>query len=115
MNEKQKNEKNAKNAFDTRVKDSKKQAIEDNKEKALASGNVLTQNINEQGELMSINSNGLETTTENVTIADVRSELFEGDNIVTDKNTDHGLSELTINKKDDTPDKNDDVDELIMK
>ena len=100
MNEKQKNEKNAKNAFDTRVKDSKKQAIEDNKEKALASGNVLTQNINEQGELMSINSNGLETTTENVTIADVRSELFEGDNIVTDKNTDHGLSELTINKKD---------------
>lgn len=106
MNEKQKNEKNAKDAFDTRVKDSKKQAIEDNKEKALVTGNVLTQNINEDGELMSINSNGLETSTENVTIADVRSELFEGDNIVTDKNTDHGLSELTVNKKKESSDKN---------
>jgi len=120
MNEKQKNEKNAKDAFDTRVKDSKKQAIEDNKEKALATGNVLTQNINDDGELISINSNGLETSTENVTIADVRSELFEGDNIVTDKNTDHGLSELAINKKkNDSSDKSDETqnndkpDELI--
>ena len=119
MNEKQKNERNAKDAFDKRVKDSKKQAIEDNKEKALTSGNVLTQNINEDGELMSINSNSLETTVEKTTIADVRRELFEGDNIVTDKNTDHGLSELTINKKDESSDKKDDTqnndktDELI--
>ena len=105
MSEKDKNEKNAKDAFDKRVKDSKKQAIEDNKEKALVSGNVLTQNINEDGELMSINNNTLETTVENATISDVRRELFEGDNIVTDKNTDHGLSELTINKKEESPDK----------
>ena len=61
----------------------------------------------------------LETTVENVTVADVRRELFEGDNIVTDKNTDHGLSELTINKKNDSTDKKDDTqnnnepDELI--
>ena len=109
MNEKQKNEKSAKEAFDTRVKESKSKAIEENKEKALASGNVLTQTINEDGELMSINNNSIETTVgDNATVNDIRRELFEGDNIVTDKNTDHGISELTINKK-----KKENNDEII--
>ena len=112
MNEKQKNEKSAKEAFDTRVKESKSKAIEENKEKALASGNVLTQTINEDGELMSINNNSIETTVgDNPTVSDIRRELFEGDNIVTDKNTDHGLSELTINKKKQENDE--DKDEII--
>ena len=112
MNEKQKNEKSAKEAFDTRVKESKSKAIEENKEKALASGNVLTQTINEDGELMSINNNSIETTLgDNATVSDIRRELFEGDNIVTDKNTDHGLSELTINKKKQENDE--DKDEII--
>ena len=49
---------------------------------------------------MSINNNSIETTVgDNATVNDIRRELFEGDNIVTDTNTDHGLSELTINKK----------------
>lgn len=114
MNEKQKNEKSAKEAFDTRVKESKSKAIEENKEKALASGNVLTQTINEDGELMSINNNSIETTVgDNATVSDIRRELFEGDNIVTDKNTDHGLSELTINKKKEENDEDKDKDEII--
>lgn len=108
MNEKQKNETQAKDAFDKRVKDSKTKAIDDNKQKALSSGNVLTQTINDEGELVSINNtNVLENNlVENVTVEDVRRELFEGDDIVTDTNNDHGLSELTINKKDN--DKKDD-------
>ena len=32
---------------------------------------------------------------EEATVEEVRSELFEGDNIVLDKDTDHGLSKLT--------------------
>jgi len=32
---------------------------------------------------------------EEATVEEVRSELFEGDNIVLDKDTDHGLSQLT--------------------
>ena len=32
------------------------------------------------------------------TVSDIRKELFEDDNVVIDKNNDHGLSELTINK-----------------
>ena len=31
---------------------------------------------------------------EEATVEEVRSELFEGDNIVLDKDTDHGLSQL---------------------
>jgi hypothetical protein len=31
---------------------------------------------------------------ENATLEDVKNELFEGENIVTSDNTDHGLSQL---------------------
>jgi hypothetical protein len=31
---------------------------------------------------------------ENVTVEDIRATLFEGENIVTDKNTDHGAKSL---------------------
>jgi len=34
-----------------------------------------------------------------ITVADIRKELFEGENIVTDKKTDHGLSDLLINQE----------------
>ena len=108
MNEKQNNEKNAKESFDKRVKDSRSNAIKDNINKARDSGNVLTQTINEDGELVSINNNSIESKlTENVTVSDVRRELFEGDNIVTDKNNDHGLSDLTITKQKDDKQKDD--------
>ncbi len=50
MNEKQKNEKSAKLEFDKRIKDAKRQAMEDNIKKAKDSGNVLTQTLNKEGE-----------------------------------------------------------------
>ena len=53
-NEKIANETKAKEEFDKRVKDAKKKAIEDNIQKAKSSGNVLTQTINEQGELIGV-------------------------------------------------------------
>lgn len=110
MNEKDKNEKHAKEEFDKRVKESKQKAIDDNKEKALESGNVLTQTIDEQGNLVSINNvNSIENKfNSETTVSDIRKELFEDENVVIDKNTDHGLSELTINKeKNDTNGGND--------
>lgn len=101
MHEKNKNEKEAKEQFDKRVKESKEKAIADNEAKALESGNVLTQTINESGDLINItNMNSTETSLgENVSVADVRKELFQGDNIVTDKNSDHGLSDVLKNIK----------------
>lgn len=100
MHEKDKNEKNAKTEFDARVRETKEKAIEENKKKALESGNVLTQTINAEGQLISVKD--MNTTelalNEQSSLADIRKELFEGDNVVTDfKNTDHGLGAL-INK-----------------
>lgn len=54
MSEKNKNDEKVKNEFDERVKESKEKAIEDNIKKAEESGNILTQNINEKGELYKI-------------------------------------------------------------
>jgi len=52
--EKLKNETKAKDEFDKRIKDTKEKAIEDNIKKAEQSGNVLTQSINEDGELVGV-------------------------------------------------------------
>jgi len=99
MSEKKKNEEKAKDEFDKRVKEAKEKAIEDNKKKAEESGNKLTQSITKEGELVSVaNMNTQEGAMgENATLEDVRKELFEGENIVTDQNTDKGLSQLTEN------------------
>lgn len=96
MSEKKKNEDKAKDEFDARVKEAKEKAIEENKKKALESGNKLTQTINESGDLVSVaNMNTQEAAMgENATLEDVKNELFEGENIVTSTNTDHGLSAL---------------------
>jgi hypothetical protein len=98
MHEKKKNEENAKEEFDKRVKEAKMKAIEDNKRKALESGNKLTQTINENGDLISVKDmNTQESALENsegITTADIRRELFDGDNVVTSKGSDHGLSKL---------------------
>ena len=96
MSEKKKNEDKAKDEFDARVKEAKEKAIEENKKKALESGNKLTQTINENGDLVSVaNMNTQEAAMgENATLEDVKNELFEGENIVTSTNTDHGLSAL---------------------
>ena len=96
MSEKKKNEDKAKDEFDARVKEAKEKAIEENKKKALESGNKLTQTINENGDLVSVaNMNTQEAAMgENATLEDVKNELFEGENIVTSTNSDHGLSAL---------------------
>jgi hypothetical protein len=53
-NEKIKNEAKAKEEFERRVKETKKKAIQENIELAKKSGNVLTQTINEDGQLIGV-------------------------------------------------------------
>jgi len=94
MHEKQKNEANAKQNFEQRVKETKQKAIEENMKKAEKSGNTLTQNIDDEGNLVGINN--MSTNSNNngsITAADIRAELFEGENIVVGK-SDYGQSEL---------------------
>jgi hypothetical protein len=107
MSEKNKNESNAKSAFDQRVKESKKKAIEENIKNAEKSGNSLTQSIDEQGNLIGVNN---QESGGNISSADIQMELFEGENIVVGK-TDNGQSQLVsgpfANKKDDSMEKMD--------
>ena len=95
MSEKNANEEKVKEEFETRLKESKLSAINKNIETAKKHGNKLTQTINEKGELIGIeNTNSAEKNLGvNATLDEIRTELFEGDNIVTTE-TDHGLSEL---------------------
>ena len=91
MQEKQKNESSAKVEFDKRVRETKEKAMEDNKKKALESGNVLTQTIDEQGNLVNVK----DIMNKEISVADLRKELFEGENVVIDyKKSDHGLSKI---------------------
>ena len=97
MHEKVKNEVNAKNAFDQRIKETKQKAIEENIKNAERSGNTLTQTIDENGNLVGINNINTQEATlkENnaISVSDIRNELFEGENIVVGK-SDYGQSEL---------------------
>jgi hypothetical protein len=85
MNEKNKNEASAKTEFEKRVLEAKRNAIEENKKIAKESGNKLTQNINKNGQLVGVNNTieGALSSKEEVTSADIRKELFEGDNVPT--------------------------------
>jgi hypothetical protein len=87
MHEKKKNEDNAKQQFDKRVKESKVKAIKENMEKAKLSNNRLTQTINEKGDLVTIkNMNTQEKNLGvNATLEEIEKELFEGDTIITGK------------------------------
>jgi len=98
MQEKNKNETFARAAFDERVKETKKKAIEENIKNAEKTGSSLTQNIDEDGNLIGVNNmntqvNNFSKNNDEITVADIRNELFEGDNIITGK-TDNGQSEL---------------------
>jgi hypothetical protein len=97
MQEKTKNESFAKTAFEQRVKESKKKAIEENIKAAEKTGATLTQNIDDHGNLIGVNANtqeqNLTRSNEEISAADIRAELFEGENIVVGK-TDNGQSEL---------------------
>jgi len=98
-NEKKKNESIAKTAFDERIKETKQKAIDENKKNAEKYGNTITQDIDSEGNLIGVSDlNSTEKTfsskdPENISVADIRSELFESENIVTGK-TDYGMSQL---------------------
>lgn len=97
-NEKKKNEEIAKNAFEQRVKETKQKAIDENKKNAEKHGNVITQDIDKEGNLVGVAHNTTENTfaskeTDNISVADIRHELFDGENIVFGK-TDYGQSKL---------------------
>jgi hypothetical protein len=95
--EKQKNESAAKNAFESRVKETKQKAIDENKKNADKHGNILTQDIDKEGNLIGVSATSQEkaltTNEDTISVADIRSELFDGENIVVGK-TDYGRSEL---------------------
>ena len=109
MSEKVKNEKSAKDTFEARVKEAKRSAIQENIEKAEKYGNKLTQAIDENGELISatdvtnITENNIlnSSNNEEITSADIRKELFEGDNIITKfkEGDDRGLNSVLENQK----------------
>lgn len=97
MHEKQRNEENAKNEFDKRLKETKEKAIEENVKNAEKSGNVLSQTIDDKGNLISVNNiNTQEIALEEndeISSADICKELFEGKNIVVGK-SDYGQNQL---------------------
>jgi len=96
MCEKNKNESFAKSTFEKRIKETKQKAMEDNAAKAEKSGNKLTQTLDDNGNLVGINNLNTQEKElpDNVTTEDIRNTLFEGENIVLDKNTDHGARAL---------------------
>jgi hypothetical protein len=100
MHEKTKNESFAKSAFEQRVKESKKKAIDENIKIAEKTGATLTQNIDAEGNLVGVNNMNTqesvlkEKDSDTISAADIRAELFEGENIVVGK-SDYGQSELT--------------------
>jgi hypothetical protein len=113
MAEKKKNEEQAKTEFEKRVKDTKTKAIQENMKLAKESGNKLTQMLAKDGETLvdakprddaKGASEGVgggiwnavdETASVTMTVEEMRKELFEGDDVVMDKNSDHGLSRFT--------------------
>jgi hypothetical protein len=99
MHEKNKNETTAKTEFDKRIRETKEKAMEENRQKALTSGNVLTQTLNSDGNLVSVkDSNAFnpmeigenddygyeEIKKRDKPDLNVQRTLFESDNIVID-------------------------------
>ena len=97
MSEKNKNEEYAKQEFDKRIKESKQKAVEDNISKAEESGNLLSQTLDADGNLVSVKTintfdNNLD---ENASVSDIHNELFNDENIITDKKNGNGLGRVT--------------------
>jgi hypothetical protein len=97
--EKKKNETIAKSTFEQRIKETKQKAIEENKKNSEKHGNVLTQDIDKDGNLIGAGHNTTEITfaskePESISVADIRSELFDDANVVIGK-SDYGQSQLT--------------------
>jgi hypothetical protein len=88
MHEKIKNESKAQQEFEARVRESKEKAIAENKKIAERENITLTQDIDADGNLVSVGKNTVTDSLaakEEVSSADIRKELFEGDNIVMGK------------------------------
>ena len=89
MHEKMKNERTAKQEFDKRVKESRRNAIEENIKLAEENNNTLTQTLDEDGNLIGIKNLNTQEKTLNrgneVTVEDVKRELFDGENIMPNK------------------------------
>jgi hypothetical protein len=87
MKEKNNNDTYAKQQFEKRVLDAKKKAIEENIKTAKNTGNKLTQNIDNNGELVGANNiNTIEKSLgldSEVSQEEVNTKLFSGDNIRT--------------------------------
>ena len=92
MHEKNENEKNAKVEFDKRIKEAKEKAMEENEKIAEKSGNVLTQTLNEDGNLVNVREVDYDAIPDedvvmdagkknNIMSADIQKELFDKDNI----------------------------------
>jgi len=90
--EKQKNETVAKTAFEQRVKETKQKAIDENKKNAEKHGSTITQDIDKEGNLVGAEDAKF-AKGDTISAADIRSELFDGDNIITGQ-SDYGRSEL---------------------
>jgi len=102
--EKQKNETVAKTAFEQRVKETKQKAIDDNKKNAEKHGSSLTQDIDNEGNLVGVEDAKF-AKNDNISVADIRSELFDAENVVVGQ-TDYGRSKLVsgpfvVKKSDD--------------
>jgi hypothetical protein len=107
MSEKIKNEDKAKQEFEERVKEKKRAAIAENIKLAKESGNKLTQNITQDGELIGVSKmSTIETklaSNDVVDSANIRKELFEGDNIRTKAfDKEHAEKEQDLQQNDDT-------------
>ena len=107
MAKKKENDEVNKEEFNKRVKEAKRKAIEENIAKAEKHGNKLMQSIDENDNL--INADRMDVPgknllfgdgeTDDLSTADLRKELFDGENVVLDKNTDHGLGEILERQK----------------
>jgi hypothetical protein len=96
MSEKKKNDTAAKDEFESRIRDAKEKAIEDNMKKAEESGNVLTQILDDDGNLVNVREVDYDAIPDDDVImpnqqnnkpsalptsADITSQLFDTDNI----------------------------------
>jgi len=94
MAKKRENDQLTKIEFEKRVRETKENAIQENIKKAKASGNVLTQNIDKDGNLVGIN--------EEHTSANISDELFNNEDAIVGKqsaSTDHGLKDALDRSK----------------
>lgn len=75
--EKVKNEANAKEEFDRRIKETKRKAIEENIKLAQKSGNVLTQTMDENGNLIGVKETVDFDSRDVVPAANIRNEFMD--------------------------------------